>query len=740
MISLSLRLMVRGGREALLRLVVVSVAVTLGVGMLLVTLSAINAVSAQNSRYAWLNASYSPKSAHPVAGVAPLWWQLRGDYFAGDQIGRAEVAATGATSPVPPGIPRLPGPGEYFASPRLSQLMATHPAAELRARYPGHQIGIIGDDALPAPNSLIVIIGYATAEMAALPDVNQVTSFRYAQPGGCGCYSIGINPNGFDLVLGVTAGAILFPVLIFIGAASRLSAARREERFAALRLIGATPRQVAMIAAVESTVAAIIGMVGGFGLFLLSRPAIAQVPFTGDRFFTHDLSLGVVDVLVVALGVPVAAAVASLLALRRVQVSPLGVSRRATPPPPRPYRLILLLAGILELKLVGRPRTGGGQTLVYLAGMLLMMAGLVVAGPWLTLVASQVMARRTRRASVLIASRRLSDNPQAAFRAISGLVLALFVTTVAVGAITTWDANRAAPTGGPGAHSTLVTDFSAYGGTGVGDSVPSVPGQLIDQLLRIDGVDAVTLVHTDPAQTPIRFQGQVNTGGGLVACDQLARTPALGRCGAGAQVAAILVAFNGVNEQSTWPTASISAQQLAALPVTAIAVATDGSRPAVEEARTTLGAAFTTVFAPETVAESAVSPLNTQYEQLADVVILVSLPIAGCSLAASVAAGLNDRRRPFSLLRLTGAPLGVLRRVVVLESAVPLLLSAAVAIGAGFLAASLFVRSQLHYTLRPPGLDYYLIVALGISGSLAVLASTLPILTRISGPENARND
>ena len=48
-------------------------------------------------------------------------------------------------------------------------------------------------------------------------------------------------------------------------------------------------------------------------------------------------------------------------------------------------------------------------------------------------------------------------------------------------------------------------------------------------------------------------------------------------------------------------------------------------------------------------------------------VILVSLPIAGCSLAVSVAAGLTDRKRPFSLLRLTGAPLGVLRRVVALE-------------------------------------------------------------------------
>ncbi len=40
---------------------------------------------------------------------------------------------------------------------------------------------------------------------------------------------------------------------------------------------------------------------------------------------------------------------------------------------------------------------------------------------------------------------------------------------------------------------------------------------------------------------------------------------------------------------------------------------------------------------------------------------------------AGVAAGLADRKRPFSLLRLTGARLATLRRVVALEGAVPLL-------------------------------------------------------------------
>ena len=82
----------------------------------------------------------------------------------------------------------------------------------------------------------------------------------------------------------------------------------------------------------------------------------------------------------------------------------------------------------------------------------------------------------------------------------------------------------------------------------------------------------------------------------------------------------------------------------------------------------------------------------------------------------------------------------MLRRLVVLESAVPLLVAAAVSIAAGFLAAELFVEAQLGYSLQPPGLTYYVIVALGLLASLAVIGSTLPIIDRITGPETARNE
>jgi len=742
-IRFGLRLTLRGGREAVTRLVLIATAVAIGVGLLLCTLAGINAVNTQNARYAWLQTGNGGTGAEG-SSADPAWWQLSADWFDGKVIGRVDVAATGPDSPVPPGIPALPGPGRFYASPAMGKLLATTPHDELGARYPGKRIDTIGDAALPAPNSLIVIVGHTPGELAHVAGARLVTSISTIPPSGCNgedcAVSVGINARGIDLVLSVVTAALLFPLLIFIATATRLSAARREQRFAAMRLVGATPRQVTVISTVESTVAAVIGVAGGFALFFLLRPLLAPIPFTGVPFFVGDLSLNLPDVLLVALGVPLGAAVAARLALRRVTISPLGVTRRVTPTPPSPWRVVPLLVGLGELGYfvaTGRPASTGGQILAYLPGMLLTMAGLVIAGPWLTMVGSRVLARRARRPAALIAARRLSDNPQTGFRAISGLVLALFVTTVAIGVITTINAydGGARATAADGA--TLVNDFFRFNPSGrPSTSVPSVPSTLLGALRSTPGVTAVLLVHEQP-----------NTGQefppGVVSCAELARAPALGRCVPGAQTATIDPKSAGTKFQPhAWPAADIRPAELTPLPVQTLVVATTGSHTAIERARTLVELAYPQTDSPMTVTEQLTldGKRTAAYQQLANVVIIASLPIAGVTLAVSVVAGVNDRRRPFSLLRLTGAPLRVLRRVVWIESAVPLLAAAAVSIGTGFLAAYLFLRSQLSETLQPPGPAYYAVVAAGLLAALAIIASTLPVLRRVTGPETARNE
>ena len=719
MIRLGLRLAVAGGREALTRLIVIAVAVAVGAGLLLVTLAGAKAVNAQLTRYMAL---YPTPAASTSVSADVLWWSTRPDYFQGKEITRIDVAPAGSGAPTPIGIPRIPAPGSFYASPAMSELLAAAPADELGDRYPGRNLGPVGDAALTSPDSLLIIVGRTAAEASALPNARRLTSVGDNAPALPG--------TAVNLILGVIAGGLLFPVLIFIGTATRLSAARREQRFAAMRLVGATPRQIAVIAAVEALAAAIAGTALGFALFYAFRGRLAGIPFTGMPFFPADMFLRLPEILLVALGVPAGAALASWVSLRRVQISPLGVTRRVTPRPPRAWRLIPLIAGVAELTyFIGRrPPTSSGQLAAFLPGLLLIMAGLVLAGPWLTMAGARLLARRASRPATLIAARRLADNPKAGFRAISGIMLALFVTSVAVGVITTIVANRGPAQRGSTDAATLSVPFYT-------DPV-MVREATMAELRAIPGVRSATVIHQNPAG---KFED------GVVACADI--PPAYGRCAPGAAAAAVAGNFIPWRESASasrvWPAATVSPAQIASLPAVSIAVGTDGSAAALERSRTVLLLAFPRfIVAPNAPGEfeTTFSDQLTGWQQLADVIIVASLALAGCSLAVSVAGGLTERKRPFSLLRLSGAPVRILRRVVALESAVPMLTVAVVAIGMGFLAAQLFLRAQMHYTLVAPGVSYYVIVAAGLAVCLGIIASTMPLLERVTGPETARSE
>jgi hypothetical protein len=770
-IRLGLRLAVSGGREAVVRLVILAIAVGIGVGLLLTVVAAVNAVGVQNDRYAWLDTeepaasgftiSVSTASGYTTSGGArtvtsrdPVWALITTDLFDGQGIYRADVAATGPASPVPPGIPRDPGPGQYYISPALSALLRSAPADELADRYPGHQAGLIGEAGLPSPDSLVIVVGRSAAQMSHLPGAAKLTSFNTTPPSGCGSHSTcvirgGLTPAGIDLILSVVALALLLPVLIFIGTATRLSAARREQRFAAMRLVGATPRQVSLIAAVESAVAAAAGVAIGFGLFFVLRTPLTAIPFTGQSFFPAELSLSLPDILAVAVGIPAAAAVAALLALRRVNISPLGVVRRVTPAPPRAWRVLPLLVGLADLGFVvvhGKPASPAGQILVLVPGFALIMIGLVIAGPWLTMAGARILARRASRPGALIAARRLADDPRAAFRAVSGLILALFIFTVAATLLATQDTTRYLSYDAA-ANNTLVDQFSNITEASAGHQVavgsaPPPSAAVLTRLRQISGVRGIAEVRAEPGLQVQGFPAAV------VSCAQLASTPGLGRCPAGAaaaKVSASLPGWEGNLAGFTWPAADFPARRLDSLPLASLYVATNGSQPVIEQARTILENAYPTGTGPpppQTIGETnAVSnSADDAYQQLADVVILTSLTIAGCTLATGVAGGLADRKRPFSLLRLTGARLGMLRRVIALESAVPLLAVAAVAISAGFGASAMYATTEMHLSLVLPGAAYYVLTAVGIGLALGLIVATFPLLRRITGPEAARNE
>jgi hypothetical protein len=753
MIRLGLRLTLGSGREAVWRFVVTAAAVALGVGLLLAALAGFNGLHAQTDRSAWLDTAAQATKSTSTSNE--LWWLSSTDQFGNQAIDRIDVAATGPNAPVPPGLHHVPGPGEYDASPALTALLRSQPSAELRDRFPGRQIGTLGAAGLPSPNSLIVVVGYSAQQLSRAYGAVVVHTIQ-STPSNCyQCQNTMGSGSVLEFILGAGAIALLLPILILIATASRLSAARREERFAAMRLIGATPRQISVVSAVEAVAAAVAGVVVGFALFYAFRPLLYHVSFTGAPFARGDLSLRWNDVVTTAIGVPAAAVVSASLALRKVQVSPLGVSRRVSSRAPRIARIIPLLAGIAELAYfdaAGKPSDVGGQLLELLVGFVLLIVGLVLAGPWFTTAGSRLLVRRASRPAALIAGRRLLDNPKAAFRFISGLVIALFITSALIGALSSIAADARVPGAESLGQGTLADTFCTFSTTNCPASarVLSISRQELTELRETTGVRDVTVVHQNSSngRQSSSFGGPVRNTFGLVACSQLAKTPAIGKCSPGATVASVgyflsnVLGHNSHASTTVWPTSHVSLAEVMRLPVDAVVVSTNGSMGAIESARTTLERVFT--FQGGGVAVDAFDPSTTRLlsmiQDMTDVVIVASLIIAACSLAVNIAAGLGERKRPFSLLRLTGVPKTLLHRVIALESAMPLLVVAAVSIVVGLVSAALYLHSQVGIAFRIPGITYWSTVVGGLVASLAIIAATFPLIDRITGPEVARNE
>src|SRR5437667_326150 len=67
----------------------------------------------------------------------------------------------------PPGLTRLPDPGQVTASPALARLLTAVPGDELAARLPGRVTATIGSAGLASPDELVAFVGATPAQVQA---------------------------------------------------------------------------------------------------------------------------------------------------------------------------------------------------------------------------------------------------------------------------------------------------------------------------------------------------------------------------------------------------------------------------------------------------------------------------------------------------------------------------------------------------------------------------------------------
>ena len=376
------RLIVAGDRSARRRLLGIVAGVMVGVAVFLLLTAAYQAFGERSRRSSW----HTPITASPTALMpdTELTAHTAGAASTLDHVGNRTVtvllvATTEDTRVRIPGSDVVPRPGQYLASPAMADLIASMPADQLAERY-GRQVGVLSEDAVEGPDSLVLVVGMEAPRLAAWQGSEQpqvVTGFvghDYAA-------------QAYRIVAAVGALAILAPVLLLIAIVTDLGAAQRAERFATLRLIGATPGRVARLAAAETAATSALGAVAGIVLYLALIPAAARLTIGSSRFFARDLLTSPLVMILTAVGVVGGATAVSWWRTRRADVGPLGASRERRERAPRPVRLLPLLLGLAGLTAVrlagGRLSTTALVTLL-IGSFLSTMLGLLWAGPLLT--------------------------------------------------------------------------------------------------------------------------------------------------------------------------------------------------------------------------------------------------------------------------------------------------------------------------------------------------------------------
>ncbi|WP_410576285.1 FtsX-like permease family protein [Amycolatopsis sp. lyj-108] len=719
-------------------LTAVGVAVATSLVILLASLP--GATQARAQRAIWQDIhSYYSESDQPQR-AAPLLMAANKDYSGDREITRVDIAQTG-TSPMlslPPGIPRLPAPGEAIVSPALGKLIQSTPQAQLGDRF-GKLVDSLGPDSLLYPEQLVAVVGHTPESMPTSAMAADGFPVKEAKP----------DPL-LALLAWVGVIVLLVPSLVLVASSARLTAARRELRMAALRLAGATPGQVTKIVAAETALSASVGALLG----ILVAPALQGlstfVPWGGGTWLASDFSLSIGSTIAIAVAIPLLVVFAGVLGIRRVLKTPLFAASAHARKPLHWWRLLAVpVAGAFFLFAVSQDEA---SMMMVMLGLFLLVGSAAIVGPWVTSAVGGTFVRIWRKPASLLAGRRLRDDPKSAYRATAGVVLAVFTGSMAL---------------------TLLPSFESMAGGGrtfkdnvlYAESDAAHAGQTVEQTnasLARNGITdkaiAVGQVYLATGETGTRSQSlnrafvmtcedatkllRVNIGGSCAQGPAIYSThkidPAAYRVTSEYDKAGtaldpkVPVQLYPNGDEDTSSTIVIDPALLpAGVEPKYVDVVVPTTPANAEVVRTALVGA-----APGQEVGSRGLHLIGQQQELGDLrrVTVIGLiaagVLAGCSAAVATAGSVMDRRRTFGALIAAGTPVRVLARALRMEAALPAMVAT---IGAGVVGIGVGMGLYSMVEKDAVVLSPWLLapVVLGIGVALLGASVSTPALKRV---------
>ena len=711
------RLLVANDRSARRRLAGIVAGVMVGVTLFLMLLAAAQAFPERSMRSSWASTALMPgipgQSNHTdlqpdhVLSEGELAVASNFDVVGNQSITVLRVALpeSGTTAVRIPGSDIVPKRGEYLASPALAKRIASLPADQLGDRY-GKQVGVLSPEAVEGPDSLVAIVGtdlgtVASSEFYIPPQV--VTSFQ----------GIPYENEAYRIATIVGAIAVLVPALLLVGIVTDLGAAQRAERFATLRLIGATPQQVARTAALEIGATTFVGALAGVALYLALIPLATQITLKSSRFYYSDLLRSPVNAVLAVVVTTAGAAAVAWWRTRRADLGPLGGSRERAERRPRLISLAPVILGTVGLVSTPTVAHQNSDLTIYLlpVSFLCTMLGLLWAGPVLTWWVARGGRALAHSAAQVIGFNRITQHPRAVFRAVAGVVVAVYAMTVFAVAITVAAGTRDVTQGGGHLSPTSLEATPAVSDEGALNSA-------VDQLAAVPGVTTVAVG---------RISGDGKQDSRVIL--EADKAEALGAPHVASPDGAVSISTRWLYENAAASPSPVSAEELASArehgaPI--VLVGTDPASPgAVERARTALAtsglALGTAPTSPSSIQALQDTAMENQFAQLGYIGILIAAGISAVSLGVSTVAALLGRRRVLGLLRLVGMPAATLRSMVSYETMLPAVTALAMSIGLGWLTAWALVGGVSGRHISWPGGGYWL--ALGACLALVVVAT-----------------
>ena len=739
---LGVRLAVTGGADSVLRAVLTAFGVAFGVALLLFAASVPNMVSAHSARQQARAPSMSDAPG-PHASLLAYSFDVS---FRGSDISVVALQRIGGHPPLPPGINRIPRPGTMLVSPALDRLLHAGAGSELERRLGARVVGTIGEAGLTGPAELYA---YRGATALAARGGSSVLGFGQAAAGG-------IHGPLVTLLVIVMAAALLLPIGVFVATASRFGSQQRNERLAALRLLGLDRAGAARVAAGESLLGALAGVaVGLIGFLVILRPLVPHTDIAGISVFAQDVRPSLPLAVLALVLVPVAAVSFALLAMRQVAIEPLGVSRHGRPPRRRlAWRLCMPALGfLLLLGLVGssgRLASTGGEVEAS-AGIVLVLIGVCALLPWLVEAAVlRAGASGGGPVSWLLAVRRLRLDHGTSGRVVGAIGLAvagaIALQTVFSGA------QRSAGMTASGSHRGLVQIDNMY----VNSHDPAAIA--VSRLGGIRGVHGLLTVAADPRVGPVGVASCsmlirivetrscrpgsafiVDSVAGLKAGQRLAygghvlRIPADARSVAPRPAATVDLAFMDLNPVLVTPAA---AARMNVHPRLVSGVAHLGPHAGARFRDVAAAIDPLTQVSAVSDASSRTLTLNKLQRVLTGGAVAVLLVI-GASLLVSVAEQLRERRRVLAVMAAFGTRGSTLAGSVLWQTALPVMLGLVLAIVLGAALGAVLMQI-VHLPVSFDWGSIALLAAAGFAVVVSVTGLTLPILGRQINPDGLR--